>query len=184
MHSLEVQGPFSFRGDDSIFDQPEAQVNGVYIWCVQVRPSYYRAYYVGEAVDIASRHRTHLRSGLAGNWQAHCLDGLRRNESILMHRPGNGMIPRFSHIDREQFLNEFVDNICLFFAEIPRTDDNSFDRSLRRRYEAGIVRHIENAGVNVLNVGKISNWSGEPSEIRLETNGLEIEALSGERVPI
>ena len=101
-----------------------------------------------------------------------------------MHRPGDGMIPRFEHIDRDKFNNEFVDNMCLFFAEIPKTGDKQADKLLRCRYEAGIVRHIENAGVNVLNVGRISNWSGEPGQVRLETPGLEIEALSGELVSI
>ena len=184
MDTLEVQGPFSFRRDNSIFDHPEAWVNGFYIWCVHVGDSLYRAYYVGEAVDIATRHRTHLRDSLRGNYQAHCLDGLRRNQSILMHRPGDGMIPRFAHIDREKFNNEFVDNTCLFFAEIPKIGDKKADKLLRCRYEAGVVRHIENAGLNVLNVGRISNWAGEPSQVRVETSGVKIEALSGELVAI
>lgn len=92
------------------------------------------------------------------------------------------MIPRFSHIDRDRFNNEFVDNMYLFFAEIPKTGDKQADKLLRWRYEAGIVRHIENEGENVLNVKQISSWSGEPIQIRLETPGLEIEALSGELV--
>ena len=184
METVEVRGPFSFRGDGSLIDHPEASVNGFYIWCVDVKQSLYRAYYVGEAADIASRHKTHLRDCLRGNYQAHCLDGLRRNQSILMHRPGDGMIPRFAHIDRQKFNNEFVDNICLFFAEIPATDDKKSDKLLRCRYEAGVVRHIENAGLNVLNVGRISNWAGEPDQVRLETSGCEIEAISGEIVSI
>lgn len=184
MNRVEIQGPFSFRGDSSILSHRAARVNGFYIWCVHVRDSLYRAYYVGEAADVASRHKTHLRDCLNGNYQAHCLDGLRRNQSILMHRPGDGMIPRFAHIDRDKFNNEFVDSMCLFFAEIPKTGDKQADKLLRCRYEAGIVRHIENAGINVLNVGRISNWSGEPSQIQMETNGCEIEALSGEIVSI
>lgn len=184
METLEVRGPFSFRGDNSIVDHPGASVNGFYIWCVHVDQSLYRAYYVGEAANIDSRHRTHRRDCLRGNYQAHCLDGLRRNESILMHRPGDGMIPRFAHIDREKFNNEFIDNIVLFFAEVPVTGDKKADKTQRCRYEAGVVRHIENAGVNVLNVRRISNWTGEPSQVRLETRGFEIEALSGEVVSI
>ncbi|EWH01484.1 hypothetical protein Q427_13755 [Halomonas sp. BC04] len=101
-----------------------------------------------------------------------------------MHRPGDGMISRFAHIDREKFNNEFVDNMCLFFAEVPLTGDKKADKTLRCRYEAGIVRHIENAGLNVLNVGRISNWAGEESQARLETRGFEIEALSGAVVSI
>jgi hypothetical protein len=184
METIEVCGPFTFRGDNSIFNHPEAWGNGFYIWCVCVRPSYYRAYYVGESTNIASRHKTHLRDCLRGNYQAHCLDGLRQNQSILMHRPEDGMIPRFSHINRQEFNNEFVDNMVLFFAEISTTGDTKADRVLRCRYEAGVVRHIENAGLNVLNVGRINNWSGEPSQVRLEANGIEIEALSGELVSI
>ncbi|WP_227498747.1 hypothetical protein [Marinobacter sp. ELB17] len=184
METVEVRGPFTFWGDDAIFNCPEAWVNGFYIWCVCVRPSFYRAYYVGEASNVASRHKTHLRDCLRGNYQAHCLDGLRHNQSILMHRPGDGMIPRFAHIDREEFNKEFVDNMCLFFAEIPKTDDKKADKVLRCRYEAGVVRHVENAGLNVLNVGRISNWAGEPSQVRFEANGIEIEALSGELVSI
>ncbi|WP_246166695.1 hypothetical protein [Marinobacter salinexigens] len=184
METLEVHGPFSFRGENSIFDHSEAWVNGFYIWCVEVKPSYYRAYYVGEALDVAQRHKRHLRDCLKGNYQAHCLDGLRRNQSILMHRPGDGMIPRFAHIDREEFNNDFIDNMHLFFAELPKTGDKKADKLLRCRYEAGVVRHIENAGLNVLNVGRISNWSGEPSQVQLETNGVKIEALSGELVSI
>ena len=184
MDSLEIQGPFSFRGSDSIFEQPEARVNGFYIWCVQVEPSYYRAYYVGEASDIASRHRGHLRDSERGNYQVHCLDGLRRNESILMHRPGDGMIPRFSHIDRDKFNNEFVDNICLFFGEVAKFGDAKSDKWLRCRYEAGIVRHIENGGLNVLNVGQIRSWRGESNQVLFETKGIKIEGLSGEPVTI
>lgn len=100
-----------------------------------------------------------------------------------MHRPGDGMIPRFAHII-DKFNNEFVDNMCLFFAEIPKTGNKQADNLLRCRYEAGTVRHIENAGLNVLNVGRISNWPGEPSQVQLETPGLEIEALQGEMVSI
>lgn len=182
MEPVEIKGPYSFRGPDSIFDHPEASVNGFHLWCIQVEPSYYRGYYVGEAQNIASRHSSHLRDCLTGNYKGHCLEGLRRNESIVMHRPGDGMIPRFAHIDREEFNNEFVDNIFLFFGEIPESGDGNSDKSLRCRYEAGIVRHIENEGPNVLNVGRIRNWQGEPSQVKLETPGFEIEALSGQIV--
>lgn len=137
METVQIRGPVSFRGDNSIFDHREARVSGFYIWCVRVDPSYYRAYYVGEASDIPSRHRAHLRACLSGNYQAHCLDGLRRNQSILMHRPGDGMIPRFSHIDREEFNKEFVDNMCLFS---PRSKQLTI--KMKIRYSGVVTKRV------------------------------------------
>ena len=184
MDSITMYGPFSFRGSDSIFNHIEVNVNGLYIWCVKLEGPRYRAYYVGEGSNIAARLKNHLKLSLAGRYQAHCLEGLRRKESILMHRPGVGMIPRFSHLDREAFNNDFVDNMCIFYGEVPTTGDKAEDTRLRRRYEAGVVRHIENAGLHVLNVGGILNWAGESQSVKFETNKCEIEALSGELVVI
>lgn len=184
MESVDINGPFTFRGPNSIFEHLDGPVHGFYFWCVHVRDTFYRAYYVGEAVDVAGRLRTHLKLQLDGMYTAHCLDGLRKNVQILMHRPIDGMVPRFRHLDSTQFNSDFLDSIALFYAELPRSGESSTDKWLRCRYEAGIVRHIENSGQNIMSVGHIWRWREEPSEVTLRTAGFTIEAISGEVITI
>lgn len=182
MQSIEIKDPFSFRGENNLFDHLQGQrVHGLYLWCIHLGDDRYRVYYIGESVDIGRRHRKHLLDCHRGRIKAHCLDSLRDdNVLIVKFRPDCGLIQRFAHLDRQQYLDDYIDSIHLFYTELPQTGDDTEDRSLRKRFENFVYAHIEDAGQNILHVGQTSSKSrGDPIQVRVETPGADIEALSG-----
>lgn len=181
---IEFNGPFSFYGEDSIFDEITQIINGVYLWCVKISDNLYRVYYVGEAVDIKNRMYGHLKHLLAGEYSGHCLDSLKNNKIVIMHRATEGMIPRFSHIGSKLFNQEFSKQLYLFYAKLPNLETADDTKWLRCRYETGIITHIENKGENIVCVGHRRYWKGKKEEIKILTGKIAIESLSNEMVII
>jgi len=88
MESIEFKGPFTFEGKDSIFEvDSNVNVNGVYLWCVKSDTDLFRVYYVGESKDIKRRLHDHLIKQRNGLYSGHCIESLKNNIKILMHRP-------------------------------------------------------------------------------------------------
>lgn len=184
MSDLEFKGPFKFEGDNSIFDEITKSINGVYLWCIKTDDNIFRVYYVGEAIDIKNRMHDHLKNQIAGMYTGHCLESLKKNIRVLMHRANYGMIPRFSHINRKEYNKKLADNLYLFYSELPVVNDKSNDKWLRCRYETGIVMHIENQGQNIISVGHLRYWKGDTEKINVVTNNINIESLSNECITI
>ncbi len=181
---LEFKGPFKFEGDSSIFNEISKPINGVYLWCIKIDDNSYRVYYVGEAIDVKNRLSNHLTNQITGMYTGHCLESLKKNIRILMHRANDGMIPRFSEVNREQYNKELVDNLYLFYSELPVVNNKNDDKWLRCRYETGIVMHIENQGQNIVNVGHLRYWKGDKKKVKIVTSSVNIESLSNEAITI
>ena len=147
MQKITFIGPYKLVGGPLLLDDI-GNVNGVYLWCVKSPQDIYRVYYVGEAQNIKNRMDEHLKKHLSGLYDGYSIDSLKSNIKILMHRAGEGMIPRFSHLDASEFNKEFVEEIYVFYAEIPATSDVQADKRLRCRFETGISRQIQNSGQN------------------------------------
>lgn len=184
METLEFRGPFKFQGENSIFNDITEVISGVYLWCVKNDDDSFRVYYVGEAVNIKQRMYTHLKYLLEGKYTGHCIKSLKNNIQILMHRAGEGMIPRFSHIDRNEFNKEFADNLYLFYAPLPTKGEKNEDKWLRCRFETGIAIHIQNQGQNIISVGHLRYWQAEKEKIRITSGSNHIEALSNHEIVI
>lgn len=179
MDKLHFYGPYRMVGEPLLFDNMD-QVSGIYLWCVKSDEGVFRVYYVGEAHDIKHRHYDHLSKQLKGLYVGHCIDALKRNVKILMHRGADGMVPRFSNIDANKFNEDFVGNIWVFFAPIPDVGERSDNKSNRCRYETAIFHQIENCGANILTVGHLRAWKGEKNQVSICTGNSQIEYLSGE----
>lgn len=98
MKKISFKGPFKLIGEPLVFEYTN-QVNGVYLWCVKTDDGIFRVYYVGEAENIGTRLKTHLKNHINGRYSGHCIESLKNNIKILMHRADEGMIPKFSDID-------------------------------------------------------------------------------------
>jgi hypothetical protein len=184
MKNIELKGPFKFEDENSIFDEITGIVNGVYLWCIKVNINTYRVYYVGEAVDIRKRMSSHLKNRLSGKYTGHDLDSLKNNIRIVNHRADEGMVPRFSHIDRKKYNQEFADNLYLFYSELPVTGDSNADKWIRCRYETGLFTHIENQGQNILSVGHLRYSKDEKSHVTIHTGSSNIEFISNQTISI
>lgn len=180
---IEFKGPFGFFGENSIFAKLNEVVNGVYLWCVHLDDHRYRVYYVGETGDVKNRISNHLKSFMSGEYAGHCLKSLKENVRILMHRAHEGMVPRFSHIDAKTFNEDLAKAMHLFYASVPKTGNgDADDKWLRCRIETGIVTHIENAGPNIIHVGKLQYWKNAKCNARVSTDNVEIEYLTNETI--
>tara|TARA_Y100000589_G_scaffold259055_1_gene248545 strand:- start:594 stop:1112 length:519 start_codon:yes stop_codon:yes gene_type:complete len=168
-------------GEPLVFDNIE-QISGIYLWCIKGDDDVFRVYYVGEAQDIKDRLYVHLSNHLKGLYAGHCVDSLKNNVKILMHRAAEGMIPRFSDIDAQEFNKDFVNNIWIFFATIPDVGEQNENKWNRCRFETAISHQIENGGPNILSVGHLRYWKGEKSRVALDTGDSMIEYLSGEEL--
>lgn len=184
MDKLEFRGPFKFEGESSIFNDIRGVISGVYLWCVKNDDDSFRVYYVGEAVDIKQRMLTHLKNLLEGKYTGHRIESLKNNIQIIMHRAGEGMIPRFSDMDRVEFNKDFAANLYLFYAPLPLEGDKNEDKWLRCRFETGIAIHIQNQGQNIISVGHLRYWQGEKKKVRITSSSNQIEALSNYEVVI
>jgi len=184
MDNIMLKGPYKFEGENSIFEEISDIVNGIYLWCIRINDNAFRVYYVGEAVDIRKRMRSHLKNRLAGKYTGHDLDSLKDNVRILKHRADEGMVPRFSHIDRKEFNQEFSDNLHLFYSPLPISGDKNADKSLRCRYETGLVTHIENQGQNILTVGHLRFSKDEKTKVTISTTNSNIEHISNQEISI
>lgn len=67
-------------------DDIRNNINGIYIWCIRNPEGVYRIHYIGEAANVVDRLRGHRNGQLTANYIGFCLDGLKRNIKILMHR--------------------------------------------------------------------------------------------------
>ena len=183
LETIEFKGPFGFDGPDSIFDELTDGVNGVYLWCVRIGDNRYRVYYVGEAADVKNRMSQHRKNFLAGKYSGHCVDALvTKNVKILMHRPHEGMVPKFSHIDRKSFIKSLMASMHLFYASLQGEEQDK--KQFRCRVETGIVSHIENQGQNIVDVRSLRYWQKEKCRMHVLTGVNEIESLSNERIKI
>ncbi|MDO9475901.1 MAG: hypothetical protein Q7L07_04240 [Pseudohongiella sp.] len=182
MTQIEFKGPFNFYDVNSIFSESTATINGVYLWCVKISDDVYRVHYVGEAADIKKRMRTHLDFLLGGRYSGHCIDSLKNNKLVIMHRATEGMIPRFSHLDSKAFNQEYSKKLYVFYAEIPILEDTYNTKWLRCRFETGIITHIENQGENIISVAHRRYWKGNKEEFRAHTGKVRIESLSDELI--
>lgn len=184
MDEIKFKGPYKFSGKSSIFDEISSVINGVYLWCIKSDNNSFRVYYVGESVDIKKRMYDHRKNQLEGKYTGHSIDALRKNIRILMHRAGDGMIPRFSKMDRASFNKNLTDNLYLFYSELPTTGVKEDDKWLRCRLESGVVFQIENKGQNIVSVGHLRYWKGKSEEVKVSTGNNIIEALSNETISI
>jgi hypothetical protein len=183
VETIEFKGPFGFDGPDSIFNELTDGVDGVYLWCVKIGDSRYRVYYVGEAVDVKNRLSQHRKNFLAGKYSGHCLDSLvTKKVKILMHRPYEGMVPRFSHIDRKSFIERLMANMHLFYAPLPGKEKDG--KEFRCRVETGIVCHIENQGQNIVDVRGLRYPQQKKWSMHVLSGVNEIESLSNESFSI
>ncbi len=101
-----------------------------------------------------------------------------------MHRPSVGMIPRYSHLNREEFNKKFSDNLFIFYAEVPESGEKKQNKNTRCRYETGIVMHIENLGQNIISVGHLRSGTGEKERAFIISDSTNIESLTGETIDI
>ena len=135
MQQIDFKGPFNFHDENSIFHELTEGINGVYLWCIQISDNTYRVYYAGEAIDIKKRMHVHLKNLLSGNYSGHCIDSLKNNKIVIMHRATEGMIPRFAHIDARSFNQGFAKSLYLFYAKLPDLENKSDTKWLRCRFE-------------------------------------------------
>lgn len=184
METLKFRGPFKFEGESSIFNNITDVINGVYLWCVKNDDNSFRVYYVGEAVNIKQRMHTHLKNLLEGKYTGHHIASLKNNIQIVMHRAGEGMIPRFSNMNRDEFNKDFAANLYLFYAPLPLGGDKNEDKWLRCRLETGIAIHIQNQGQNIISVGHLRYWQGQKKKVRINSGSNQIEALSNYEIII
>lgn len=182
METMYIKGPFSFRGENNLFDHLQSKrVHGFYLWCIHLGEDRYRVYYIGESVDIGGRNWRHFKDSLCGRIKGHCLDALRDdNLLIAKYRPHQGLIKRYAHLDPDEYLNEYIDSMHLFYGEVPKTAEGGNNKDLLQRFERAIYEHIEEQGQNILHVGRISSSPGEPMTVRIKTPDADIESLSDE----
>jgi len=183
MNKISFMGPYKLAGDPLIFEKIE-NINGVYLWCVKGSDCVYRVYYVGESQDIKARMYDHLKKHLNGMYTCHCMESLKSNIKILMHRAGEGMIPRFSHLDASEFNKKFVEDLYIFCAELPVNGDTRTNKELRCRFETGISHQIENGGSNILSVGHLRYWKQEKMKVYIDTAPSFIEYLSEQTIDV
>lgn len=179
MKRIDFVGPFKLEGEPSVFDNI-GQMNGIYLWTVKGDDNVFRVYYVGETQDVKARMYKHRANHLKGVYAGHCIDSLKSNVKILMHRAGEGMIPRFSHLDSSDFNKRFVESIYVFCAEIEVFEDSKLDKWHRCRFETAVSHQIENSGPNILSVGHLRYWKELKSKVLVDTGDSNIEYLTAQ----
>lgn len=117
---------------------------------------------------------------LNGAYRAFGQDLLKRNIKILMHRPAQGMIKRFSGFKAQQFNRRYIDSMHVFYAEIA-ADANTPPRT---SFEAAISREVEDYGQNILDVGGISTTPPGNFQVPVDTGSACIEVLTGSTLSV
>jgi hypothetical protein len=174
MNKITLIGPFSFFNPSPTNEEIERGKNGIHLWCMKGHHGTYRVHYIGEASDVALRLINHKKLQLLGEYSAFDPEGLRANIKVLAHRPGRGMVQKYaSHVPRE-FNRAYLSAITVFYAFL----GSEADKTLRCRYEHALASAVEDLGQNILQVGHLRTFTGELSEVRIETPGVNIEALS------
>jgi len=93
------------------------------------------------------------------------------------------MIPRFSDIAPNDFNQNMIDNLYLFYAEI-FTPNGADEKWTRCRHESAIAFQIENSGQNILHVGHLRSWKEDKFRSNIKTPGCNIEYLTEEIIEI
>lgn len=172
---VRFYGPFRFLGASSTIDSIPAGVSGVYLWCIKGHDGVYRVHYVGEAVDVRARLRTHRDQQMAGRYTAFDLDQLRSNVKVLAHRPRVGMVGAYRNHDAAEYNARFLAASEIFYADL----GSATDKSTRCRYETALCVAIEDHGQNILHVGALRGYSIGSAEVAIFTpEGVHIEGLT------
>lgn len=172
---LQFDGPFSFLGGATTIESIPPRVRGVYLWCIKGHDGVYRVHYVGEAIDVRSRLRTHMEWQMAGKYTAFDVDKLRRNIKTLAHRPKIGMVGAYKALDVASFNESFLTASEVFYANL----GEAADKSTRCKYESALCMTIEDYGQNILHIGGLRGYSMGTNEVNLITpGGVRIEAIT------
>lgn len=178
MREIVLKGPYTFKQLHDI----EANVTGVYLWCVQREDGLYRVYYIGEAVNIRNRLSTHKDNQLSGKYSGHLISALKHNIKILVHSGGEGILKRFGgRLERKQFNQDFLDAMYLFCTEIP-SDSHHDDKTSRCRVEAALAHHIGESGQNILHIGQLNYSQPKTDTFVVRTPNCQIEYLTDQEV--
>lgn len=176
MNTLHFIGPFAFLGSSPAIDDIPPAINGVYLWCARSRSGLYRVHYVGEAADIAKRLKEHRKNQLNGKYTGFCPEALQENIKVLKHRASQGMVTKYSSLDRAAFNRDLLEAISVFYADL----GSAADKPLRCRYEYAMYVAVEDHGQNILAVGHLRGPTGEQLQVAIDSGTSNIEALSNE----
>ena len=81
---LKIKGPFTLVGYNSLFNAPENNLSGLYVFSIKLKDKYLIEYVGITTRDFRTRLLEHLRELLSGGYQLYDLQKLENNEPFVV----------------------------------------------------------------------------------------------------